>query len=164
MAQYGQVLDNFYDPSREGVYTLFTEYFENPLLTKVKNVDKYSMYAVRIHALLGIENRYVMVFVYQDEHPVGHQERLSTLNWISLQTRDLPDEYKVTMHSYIPRRTKIDQRISLVQTRERTYIYNVASLPLQITLLPTKNKNIDYNQSGSVTSALETYNTIVTFT
>jgi hypothetical protein len=163
MAQYGQVLDSSYDPSREGVYKLFTDYFENPTLTKVKDVENYSMYAVKIHALLGIENRYIIVFLHRDQNLNGAQEKLANLTWLSLQTRDLPDEYKVTIHSYIPRRTHIDQRITLKNTVNRSYIYNVANLPIQITLLPAKNKNIDYNSNGSVTSALETYNTIVTF-
>ena len=34
---------------------------------KLKNVDNYSMYIIKIHALLGIEYRYVIVFVYKDD-------------------------------------------------------------------------------------------------
>ena len=163
MAQYGQVLDNLYDPSREGVYALFTDYFENPLLTKVKDVETYSMYAVKIHALLGIENRYIIVFLYKDDNPKGHQDRLENLRWVSLQTRGIPDEYSVTIHSYIPRRTSIDQKINVTEIKDRTYVYKVTNIPINITLLPSKNKNVDYSHSGTVTSALETYNTVVTF-
>lgn len=167
MASYGQILDPDYDPRKDDVYTLFTVYFGNPEMTKIKDVGQYSMYTAKIHALLGIEYRYVIVFVYRDESKLGTVEKLNVLKWISLQTRGLPDDHKIPYHSYVPRRMpELDKKISLKSKAETSdgmeqYIYTVQDLPITITLLAKKNAS--YNASGTVVLALETYSTIVSF-
>lgn len=163
MAHYGQVLDNYFDPIKDDYYKYFITYFNNPVMTKLKNVDNYSMYIIKIHALLGIEYRYVIVFVYKDDNVIGGKEELKYLKWISLQTRTLKENYNVGTHTYIPKRLpELNHEINLVKKDEEQYIYETKDLPIVITLLP-KSKNVDYNSTGNVLNALETYQTIISF-
>lgn len=164
MSQYGKVLNPDFNPRRRKIYSLFVEYFQNPIMTKIKDVDKYSMYGFKNSAILGIEYRYVFVFVYRDDDKVGSKYPLSKLQWLGLQTRTVPDIHNIPVHNYIPRRLEgLDEKISLVHKDANQYVYDVQNLPLKITLLPKKDEN-EYSPNGSVVVALETYQTIVTFT
>jgi len=164
MAHYGEVLDQSYDPSKDDIYPLFTQYFGNPLMTKLKNVEGCSMYIAKVHALLGIEYRYIIAIVYEDKIPLGTQVELKRLPWLSLQTRSLQEEHNIPFHSYIPRRSKqIDKKISLVHRDAKQYTYTVEHLPLIVTLLPKTGTDMEWNNSGTIVTALETYQTIISF-
>lgn len=163
MARYGERLDYGFDPLRDDIYPLFTSYFENPRMRKIKDINSYSMYMIKIHALLGIEYRYLIVFVSKDDNIVGNEKFLGELQWESLQTRTMTDEHNIPFHSYLPRRLDgLDKKISLLHKDANQYVYKVEELPLKIVLLP-KTKGLDYTNSGSVVSALETYQTLVSF-
>lgn len=153
-----------FDPITENLYKNIVEYFGNPILTKLKNVNGYTMYIAKIYANLGVEHRYLIVFIHQDNENIGTQEKLSNLRWVSLQTRALTDDHKLTYHAYTPRRLPgLDKKITLVEYDGKSYKYKVEDLPLTVSLLPTKkNTGVEYNASGSVVTALETYNTILT--
>lgn len=166
MAHYGQTLNSGYDPARDNIYQLFSHYFENPRMVKIKDIGKYSMYMVKIHALLGVEFRYLIAFVPNNGLPNGDEKFLNQLNWESLQTRTLTDEHKLPFHSYNPRRLPdLDKRITLKNNDNSQYIYSVEKLPIQIILLPVKNnsQSLQYSPTGSVVPALETYQTLVNF-
>ena len=165
MASYGERLNNGYEPIRDNIYPLFVEYFENPKMTKVKDVGNYSMYIVKIASNLGIEYRYLIVFVIKNDFKLGDNKFLSQLEWQSLQTRTLPDEHHVYTHSYSPVRIpELDKKITLEKNDNEQYIYGVDDLPIRITLLPKKGNQSFYNNKGTVVIALETYQTLVNFT
>lgn len=155
--------DELYNPNVEELYRCFSDYFDDPIMTKLKDVNGCSMYIVRIYALLGIEYRYVIVFITANDKSIGHQERLSKLKWLSLQTRTMTENYEVKFHSYTQKRTTLlEKKISLVKSDEKTYEYNVQDLPLKLILLSTgKSKGAEYNSAGTIISALETYNTVL---
>ncbi len=164
MQQYGQVLDPDYDFDKDKVYNIFVEYFENPTLTKLKDVAEYSLYAVKSHALLGIEQRYIMLFVYKDKFNIGHQEKMVNLFWISLQTTTSEDEHKILTHTYTPRRLPgVSCAIHLTDINNGVYKYSVDGLPIHVTLPPGKSGNDSYTAHNKLVNAIETYNTIITF-
>jgi hypothetical protein len=163
MAFYGQSLNSGYDPAKDYIYPLFTTYFENPKMIKVKNIDTYSMYITKIHAILGIEFRYLIVFIPSNNLPKGDEKFLGELEWVSLQTRTLTDDHNLSYHSYTPKRLKnLDKKIHLEHSDDKQYIYSVDEFPLKVILLP-RTKGINYNSNGTIVSALETYQTLVTF-
>jgi hypothetical protein len=163
MASYGQPLNYGYDPARDSVYPLFTSYFENPRMFKIKDIGIYSMYMSKIHALLGVEFRYLIVFVPKNNLPNKDEKFLSQLEWESLQTRTLTDDHNLPYHSYTPRRMpELDKKIWLKNKDDTQYVYSVEQLPIQIILLP-RSKSVDYNASGTIVPALETYQTLVNF-
>uniref|UniRef100_A0A6C0EML6 Uncharacterized protein n=1 Tax=viral metagenome TaxID=1070528 RepID=A0A6C0EML6_9ZZZZ len=163
MAHYGETINDGYDPTREGLYQAFTQYFANPTMKKLKDVNGYSMYIAKTDSQLGIEFRYIIVFIPQDEALVGSAEKMDKLRWVSLQTRMLREEHRLPIHAYYPERLPIlDKKIILTYKDDRQYKYNVTDLPLTVTLLPVgSTKGAEYVSTGNLVSALETYQTIV---
>jgi len=161
---YGEVLDSSFDPTRDYAYELFIKYFGDLAMTKIKDVHDYSMYAAKIRCLLSTQNRYVIIFVDNDKLPLGNTDRLGSFRWINLQTRTIADTHGIHAQTYKPRRmAEFMQKINLVTPNTKQYIYHAEKLPLQITLLPKNSNEMEYQPTGSIVSALETYNTIVSF-
>lgn len=163
MIAHGTLLED-YNPDMEMIYKIFTEYFENPLMFKMKDIDKSSMYICKITCLLSTENRYIICFVEKDMSPIGNTVSLSNLKWISLQTRTMVETYGIKEHTYIPKRDgdcncQI-KRVKMTDNASTYECFNFASLI--ITLLHTKTKKT-YNETGTIIAALETYSTIITF-
>lgn len=154
----------FFDPVKENLYQIFSQYFGNPPMTKIKNIDDtYSMYIVKINASLAIEYRYIIAFVNKNKDEIGSKKLLHELNWISLQTRTLQDEHKVDVHSYISRMFQpLNKPIFLIKKDSNQYVYSVTDYPISVVILPKKNIENEYSDKGSLINALETYQTIVT--
>jgi len=167
MAHYGEIIDDF-DPQKDHIYTLFTNYFKNPKMIKIKDTQTHSMYLCKLYCLLNRECRFIIAFVEKNNSHIDTVEHLDLLKWVSLQTRTLPEnEYPNidVVHGYqavsegqltsIINRTKIDDVAST---------YECQDIPIIITLLHTeKNTKESYQNKGSVINALETFNTIITF-
>jgi len=161
MAHYGEIFEA-YEPDKDIMYKAFDSYFNSPVLTKIKNINGNSMYMTKIVCLLGNESRYIICFVIQDDLPVGTMEKLSNMRWLSLQTRSLSDTYNIPSHRYQP---KADGPLSVVINRtnisSEASTYKCDSFPISVTLLHKKGES-DYQPTGNVISALETYATIIT--
>lgn len=164
--QNGKILDAKFDSYiiKNNIYPLFIKYFDDPILTKLKDINNFSMYVCKVQALLGIEHRYIICFIKQDYNPIGTKLNLTDISWECLQTRTLNEDYDVNIHAYVPQRLQgLNKKIKLYSKDEKSYNYNVDNFPLTISLLP-KTKHIDYLDSGSVINALETYQTIINWT
>ena len=164
---YGELIDSSYNPNKEGIYALFVKYFGDLEMTKIKDVKSnyrtYSMYAAKIYCGLTIQNRYVIIFVQGDKLPKGTTEQLKNLQWITLQTRSLTDNHTIPAQRYKPRRmTEFMTKINMTKKDEKQFVYMAEKYPLEIILLP-KKKGLPYQPKGSIVSALETYNTIISF-
>jgi hypothetical protein len=163
MAHWGEVIDRTYNPRMDTVYRVFSEYFDNPTMTKLKDIDNYSMYISKIYCMLGIQHRYIYIFTYKDGNTIGHKDRLSHFNWISFQTRTVDDDHKLDSHNYIPRRLPgLNKKITLQKHDRNAYTYSVEDYPIVVTLLPVRKEGMEYTASGTLLTALETYQTIVT--
>jgi hypothetical protein len=164
MAQYGQVLDGGYEPEKDYVYTLFVNYFNNPTMTKIKNINNnYSMYGCKVYCLLSKECRYIIAITYMDTYSFGTVEELKNIKWISLQTRTLSEQYNVETHVYEPKAEgHLATGITRVKKDNNSSTYESNELPIIITLLHTQKKS-NYQDKGTIVVALETWETIVTF-
>jgi hypothetical protein len=166
MANYGELLEDF-NPERDEIYLHFVKYFNNPTMTKVKDIDRqFSMYAAKVYSMLANENRYLICITYKNNMNIGTVEELRTMNWISFQTRRLTDIYKCITHSYIP---KLEGELDTLIIREHfdkiSSTYKCEKFPsLIITLLHTDKKPQEsYQNRGKIINSLETYETIITF-
>ena len=165
MASYGEIIDN-YDPARDLVYKYFTTYFRNPMLTKIKDTDKHSMYLTKLYCLLNRECRYIIVFIEKNLHSPGTLEELKTMNWISFQTRTLTEQYNdLEPHGYEPlAEGPLSAHINKINITKEISTYNCDEFPIIVTLLHTeKNTPETYQKSGTIINALETFHTIITF-
>ena len=165
MASYGQLID-YYNPARESVYSIFTEYFKNPTMTKIKDSDKFSMYLSKLYCLLNRECRYIIVFVDKTYDTPGMTEELANLKWTSFQTRTLTDQFNdISPHGYEPKAEgPLMARINRTNISKETSTYGCDDLTIVITLLHTeKNTPTTYQNTGNIVNALETFQTIITF-
>lgn len=164
MSQYGELI-GVYSPETGRIYEEFASYFGYPTLKKVRNDDKgYSVYMTKTYCLLSTECRYIIAIVPQDNFPVGSTEKLTELPWVSLQTRTLPIMPNIPSHSYTPVRGGfLLKKIHRTSTNEVSSTYECTELPVTITLLKSKqNTSIEYQPSGDIQAAIETYQTIIT--
>lgn len=166
MSEYGELLDDLYDPEIEYIYNLFVKYFNNPTMTKIKEVGEYSMYATKIDCLLTRECRYIIAITNKNRANIGTLEELDTIKWISLQTRTLSEAYDIDSHGYIPKAEgELTAIIDRVEVGKQSCTYECETFPsIIITLLYTKQKDDkNYQPRGTIVAALETYQTIITF-
>jgi hypothetical protein len=162
---YGIPIGDF-KPDREHIYDMFTEYFNNPKMTKIKNTDNLSMYLTKTYCLTSTTCRYIIVFVPQNNSPLGSSEYLKDLKWVSLQTRTLEEKFpSIKYHGYIPEeKGPLLSKIHRTDITKEVSTYKCDDYPIIVTLLHDTKKNSDtYQNSGNIVIALETWNTIVTW-
>lgn len=165
MVKYGQLVDEFVTIN-DKVYEYFLDYFNDPVMTKLKNTDQgFSVYITKTYCLLSKECRYIVAITAQDTIPLGSQIQLRNIRWQSIQTRTLAEQYDIPSHSYIPKTTgPLMAKIHRTKITEKASIYACETIPLLVTLLHTSKKTSDsYQNTGTIVFALETWETIITF-
>ena len=165
MAHYGKMLGAF-EPEKDLIYQAFVEYLNNPVLEKTKDVEGLSMYMTKTFCLLSNECRYIIVLVKQDNQSKGTLKKLSDMFWISLQTRTLPQKDDCTStHSYTPKHGgELDTPIERKDYNERASDYKCEKFKnILVTLLHTNEGPREYQDKGSIITALETYQTVICF-
>lgn len=163
MANYGQIIDNDYDPSLDFMYRAFTNYFNNPVLTKIKNVDNFSVYMAKTYCLLNKECRYIVVFVQTDNMSKGARKSLTDMRWISIQTRTLEDKHELEPHGYTAKAEgPLMASINRIKNTMEASTYSCEDFPIIVTLLNSKNVSGAYQDKGTIVAALETWETIIT--
>jgi hypothetical protein len=145
---------------------MFINYFNNPSMTKKKNINnEYSMYVCKAYCLLSNECRYIVAIVNNDIYPIDHINKLSDLKWESFQTRTLKEQYTSESHSYTPMaKGPLTAPISRIEQNDEATTYSCLNIPIIVTLLHNEKKTKDsYQPNGTVIAALETWETIITF-
>jgi hypothetical protein len=164
MSQYGELLGE-YEPEKDSVYMIFTDFYNNPGMTKTQETKTQSVYMTRIHSLLSNTYKYLIAMVPKDSSSLGVEKDMVNLKWNVFQTRSMKDKRKLKPHHYMPARgTALDAKITRTEETKESSTYSVNNLPIKITLLNTADMSHDYHANGSVLSALETFQTVVTFT
>lgn len=162
-SSYGERIQGF-DPDKEKIYGLITEYFNKPVMTKIKDVETYSMYMCKMYCLLTNECRYLVAFSLRDSTPLNSLSPLSDIKWVSFQTRTLEDKHELDTHGYQPKRIDaLNKMIKKESVNKDSTVYTCPDIPcISISLLHTKSVK-EYSDSGTVLTALETYQTIICF-
>ena len=164
MQSYGFKLDDF-NLSDENVYNLISNYYENPTMTKFKNVDNLSMYIVILNFNFLKEQRYLIVLVDLDRFELGQKFLLNKLKWRSFQSRVLEERFpNVGVHSYkVKNDSPYNSEIKMISSSPKITTYVCPKFGFKISLLHVKNVKHEYPSSGTISSALETFQTIVNF-
>lgn len=158
--QNGTLLDSSWGNDRESTYTFFQNYFNNPILKKIKDDKLSTSYMVRIKSMLNAP-QYLIVMCEKDSEKIGSLFKLSQLKWFSLQTRKLKNFYDVHEHSYLSKnRNPFNQSIECIK---RTPYYTTYKTPYKFTinLLHPEKDVYYYPNKGTICSALETYQTVI---
>lgn len=161
MANYGTVIDE--EIETDAILDYFDQYFNNPTLYKIRDIeDQYSLYMVKIYCMLNNKCRYIVVIIPFDTNPVNFPIQLQGLKWLSLQTRELSENHKIRSHSYQPSNFPfLNKKIERIEQLESYSIYVCKEYDLKIKLLHTKGMN-EYQNKGTLITALETYQTVIT--
>jgi hypothetical protein len=157
--QYGSIIDSGVDVTRVNLYNTFVNYFENPKMRRIKDLQGglYVLFGCQIETLLVREQRYLLVAVPSQKvkSPEGY---LEDLEWITFETRSLFEELDVPIHSYS--RKELNNIITLISKSDSEYNYTCTDFDIIVRLLTTKNQIRPYNNRGTLGLALETYSTI----
>ena len=163
MTEYGHTFDTNFDPNKENTYNVISVYFDNPTMTKIQDSEKYSTYSVKIKNLLS-DPRFIIAMVDKDNFPLGKPFRLNKLKWISLQTRKLEDNPNVLKCSYQRKNNSpFNSKIYLVDRKEEITTYISQELPIKVSLLHKNRNTHEFPDEGTITTALETYQSVLTF-
>jgi len=161
MAQYGYIIDSDLQSDKRGLYSMFSQYFGNPTLTKVRDERRYSTYAVKLNVYLR-ENRYLMLITTKDENQIGAMFPFDDIKWEALQTRSTDTEFNCGTFTYIPsNKAPYTSRILLTERQDTRTTYSNKDYPLSVCLLHTGKSKYEYPNLGTLTSALESYQTII---
>jgi hypothetical protein len=152
------------DPFKEYTFQLFTTYYDNMVMHKTRDDEKFSIYMARLQCLLLNEQRFLIAIVPRDQYPPFYQKRLEELRWVSLQIRNLEETYDIQPQSYQMKRTPdFQRRIKVMSRNPEVTTYTVENLPIHVSLLHTRNDEYEYPNEGSLISALETFRTMIQF-
>ena len=158
---YGELIDNS-SFNREILYKSFSDYFNNPVMYKIKDIEDFSMYIAKVNCLLSNFNRYIYVFTQKDNNSNMYQEYLRDLKWYNLQTRTIEDQYNIPLHEYEPtRNTPLYVLINRKEKNTENSVYSCAKLAVEVLLLHEKGGANQYQDKGNLVSAIETYKTII---
>lgn len=122
---------------------------------------RYSVYAAKISSLLADGQRYVLLFVPATSTDVS-KSHISLLQWESLQTRILPNNYNIPLQSLNLQRNKQDSLEVFRRTPTCTY-YSSQVLPAEFALLhnPKKKSIEQFPDRLQISQALQTFSCVV---
>jgi len=156
----------FSNPERDSIYSLISHYYDDPLMTKMKDAGKnMSMYVCRLNCLLMNEKRYLIALVHRDDHvEMGSKQPLSSFRWISFMARTLQEEsyQSLPIHHYsIKRDDKYQIPLRISSRNQEVSVYDCDRGVFSVSLLHNKNQEYEYPNEGNLVSALETFQTVL---
>ncbi len=154
------------DAVRQGLAQIYSEFW----MTKINQHGIYGVYKALIDSLTTDGNKYIVAIVPNDNTPNGSEKLLSSLKWIIFQTRmtnNIEKEFNgqnVQPQSYqIKRDNILFDTIRLQGENQGKAVYLPDTLPLKVEILLLK-ENDHFSEEGNIIAALETYQTIISFT
>jgi hypothetical protein len=175
MANYGELIDNQIQPESftplSSFYSFFNDYFGNPILG-LKNItpEGHTIYAAKIKSNFLKQKRYLFAILPSDPRQKTlnrpKQLHLSDIAWSCLQTRLLDEDiYTLPTFSYNhekPRNSLFHSIIKITNKEPTKYTYSCDLFPSsRIVLLIPENQMKPYNDAGTVSLALETFQCLV---
>ena len=167
MANYGELIDSNIDIHRMPIYTYFLEYFGDPRLALFKETPEgHVIYGAKVRSQLSRQKRYLFVHIkkdYRDRSGFQYPKEinLKDIQWSCLQTRVLDEDYNLPSFTYAGKQSN-EHIIKLVKKDDSRYTYTCESFPgSSIVLLVTKTQMKPYNQTGTLSLAIETFNCLI---
>lgn len=145
---------------------IFNEIFQDLNFIRYKLVNGFFMYVAKIENMIGIEYKYVILLVPVNESGLKFA-KIYELNWRSLQTRLIMDDYnlepqfldpKLLDHRYYHDKFKLS-----LKNRTDTQSEYFSTLPINILLLnnPKKKSVYQYADNIDLRSALNTFHCVI---
>ena len=145
------------------IYSLFTTYYNNPIMTKLKydqNTNISSFY-VKIYSQLLNKFHYLIINIPDNDHSINTKIYLENLKWNSLQTRILDKNYDIHTINYQSNHLN-DITLHIVNRQNNMTTYECKFLNIRVYVLHTKDNNLyEYPEKASLAQALEEFKTLV---
>lgn len=142
--------------------------YDGFVVVKVGQHGSYGIWKALVDGLTMGSSRFIVAIVPNDRDSIGAQKYLRSLPWVSFQTREsknISKEFnyiKINPQSYrIGADNNITDRITLSHETDTGFIYKPDTFPANIEVLRLKESD-NFAQKGTVTSALELYQTVIT--
>jgi len=146
---------------KQDFYNLVTSYFNNPIMTKINKWEGISYYYVkkRTQTMTG-GNYYIIVGVQGDTSELHTRKYLKNLQWSSLLTRKIKDNYPVNFTTYDSNKVLNKIFISQIErvTTHTTYLYYPVNIKISVFHEDSSKR---FSPETTLNLALEEFNTIV---
>ena len=162
MLKYGHFLED-YDQNDNEARTLIAEYYNNPVMTKVKIHGTEEFWAAKVPSMMFNSYRYIIAITPISNSKDRATKFLIDIPWTSFQTRTIKENWNLGTMNYEPRHNKkFALPIKRVSVEDEISYYVCDSLPgVTVLLLPQRESIVQYPDTGSVSRALETFHTII---
>ena len=143
------------------LHNLISNYFNNPIMTKIKDENNQSYYFSKIRSQLLNTHRYIIAIVPQDSYNMYKRTYLQNLPWVSFQTRSLKTNYNIPSITY--HNDNLDQYHIHVFDRTSNYTTYTSKdfTNIQIHVLITSSNIYEYPEHATISNALEKYQTLI---
>jgi hypothetical protein len=156
------------DDNKSIVRSKINKIYDGFVMIKVGQHQSYGIWKALVDGLTMGNNRFIVAIVPNDRESIKTQKYLSSLNWVSFQTRETKNilkEFnyiKVNPQSYrIGPDNNITDKVTLTSETENSFIYTPDTFPATIEVLRLKDSD-NFATKGTVTATLELYQTIIT--
>lgn len=151
-------------------------YYENPVMTKVKEEGVFSIYKVKVGSyLVASAPRYLVAITVNDYNPIFHRKKLKDIDWISFQARQLEKDQEdedlniagETILNYENRDTSIisvyDKIYKTGRERDDDYLeYKSFSFPnIKVLVVCNSKRCFSYKDQAQLEQALRYFNTVI---
>jgi len=145
--------------------------YNDPILEKVEEIGNASIYKAKVESMLIASSmKYVVVISVQDNTPIFQKKKLSQINWVSFQTRQLPKNYidkslhnlPVISSNYSEIPPLLKDKITKIDTYDDRVEYISSNIPIKIVLLTeNRDKGLVMKSDSTIERALSYFNTII---
>ncbi len=156
------------DQYRFKIYKAINDYFPEFVFTKVKESGKYSIWKSLVSCMICIGQRYLIAITINDRQDIGARLPLESLHWESFQTRwseNDPDIQNFNLQTYKHNKvhnTTLNDIIKLTRQNKKTYMYECNNLPIIVEIIK-QSENENLSETGTVISALDLFQTVISF-
>ena len=165
----------FSNPVDEKAYIrkAFNDLYKGVIMTKTNEYNQepygiYGIYKARLSSYTMGDNNIIIAIVPEDDLPLGTRKLIDSLEWLSFQTRVMTNVKKdlngfvLPIQNYMIKGDSIlNDRIKAIKETNTKMIYSTSNLPLKVEILKI-NEDDTFSEEGSVMSALEVFQTVVT--
>lgn len=151
----------------------FSDLYKGVIMTKTNEYDQepygvYGIYKARLNSYTMGDMNIIIAIVQDDDLPLGTRKLIDSLEWMSFQTRVMTNVKKdlngfnLPIQNYMIKGDSIlNDRIKAVKETPTKMIYSTSNLPLKVEILKL-NEDDTFSEEGSVMSALEVFQTVIT--
>jgi len=151
------------------------KYYNNPVMTKVKENGMLSIYKVKVSSyLVASAPRYLVAIVLNDPFPLFNRRKLSDIPWLSFQARQLDKDDKdedlnIAGEVDLPYENHDSSIISVYdkihkvkREEEDDYLeYKSFTFPIKVLVVCNKKRCFNYKDQAQLEQALRYFNTVI---